>query len=79
MAQGNYKPSPIRASSGRIIWKVNSQRKVPEFKSTLDELHDLSKSAPEKPEATAAFEKSVQSIDKIAAVPKVSFGLPNLS
>jgi len=51
--------------------KVNSQRKVPEFKSTLDELHDLSKSAPEKPEATAAFEKSVQSIDNaIAAVPE---------
>jgi len=51
------------------MWKVK-QRKVPEFKSTLDELHDLSKSAPEKPEATAAFEKSVQSIDVIAAVRK---------
>jgi len=62
MAQGNYKPSPtsgIQWKNYMPMWKVNSQRKVPEFKSTLDELHDLSKSAPEKPEATAAFEKSV--------------------
>ena len=75
MAQGNYKQAephighPVEELYADVEGEL-SQRKVPEFKSTLDELYSLSKSAPEKPETTAAFQKSVQSIDNaIAAVP----------
>jgi len=58
------------------MWRVNSQRNVPEFKSTLHELHGLSKSAPDKPD-DYSIRCPVQAIDKaIAAVPESQLRSP---
>lgn len=75
MAQKNYEQAephighPVEELYGSIEGEL-AQRNVPQFKSTLNELHGLSKSAPDKPETTTAFKTSEQSIDKaIAAIP----------
>ena len=76
MAQKNYAQAephighPVEELYGTVEGEL-SQRNVPQFKSTLNELYSLSKSAPDKPETTTAFKASEQSIDKaIAAIPE---------
>lgn len=60
---------PVEELYGTVESEL-AQRNVPQFKSTLNELHSLSKSAPAKPETTTAFKASEQSIDQaIAAIP----------
>lgn len=75
MAQKNYDQAephighPVEELYGSIEGEL-AQRNVPQFKSTLNELHGLSKSAPDKPEMTTAFKTSQQSIEQaIAAIP----------
>ncbi|MBD2257059.1 hypothetical protein [Pseudanabaena sp. FACHB-2040] len=47
-----------------------SERNVPQFKGTLTELHDLSKSAPDSAQMPEQFKASVSAIDgAIAAIP----------
>ncbi|NJR55358.1 MAG: hypothetical protein HC768_12800 [Acaryochloris sp. CRU_2_0] len=48
-----------------------SARKVPEFKTTLNQLHELVKSAPKDPKLATQYEAAIKAIDQaIAAVPE---------
>lgn len=75
MDQGKYDEAephiqhPIEELYGEVETEL-SERNVPQFKSELSQLHDLAKSAPDKPETTQAFDTATKSIDTaIAAVP----------
>ena len=53
------------------IETVLPEKGVEDFKPTLNQLHDLSKSAPDSPEMQTLFDQSVASIDEaIAAIPE---------
>ncbi|MGK7876990.1 MAG: hypothetical protein AB4426_27980 [Xenococcaceae cyanobacterium] len=48
------------------------ERKVSDFKSTLNQLHDLVKSAPDAPQVTTEFQASIKAIDgAIEALPEI--------
>ena len=73
--QGNYEEAephmshPVDELYGSVEGQL-SERNVPEFKSTLVELQDLAKSAPDRPQTTTAFNAAEKSIDDaIAALP----------
>lgn len=54
-----------------------AERNVPEFKTTLNGLNDLAKSAPEDPQTKEAFNESLASIDgAIAAIPEEQLQSP---
>jgi hypothetical protein len=60
---------PVDELYGEIEGQLSS-RKVPAFKSTLNQLHDLVKSAPTSPQVPVLYQSAVQAIDQaIAALP----------
>ena len=76
MEQGKYDQAephighPVEELYGDIEGQL-SQRKVDQFKPQLNELHDLVKSTPEKPETKEAYTQALESIDEaIAALPE---------
>ena len=74
MEEGNYAEAephighPVNELYGDVEGQL-SERDVPQFKDTLNELHDLSKSAPESPEMMSQYDEAVAAIDEaIAAI-----------
>lgn len=76
IAAGSYEEAephighPVEELYGGIEEQLET-RNVPQFKSELNELHDLAKSAPESPQLKDEFQTSMAGIDSaIAALPE---------
>lgn len=76
MEEGKYEQAephighPVEELYGNIEGQL-SERNVPEFKTTLNELHDLSKAGSDKPETKETYNEAMESIDgAIASLPE---------
>jgi len=82
MDEGEYEQAephighPVEELYGDVEDEL-SQRNVAEFKPQLNELHDLIKSTPEKPETKEAYTQALESIDEaIAVLPEAQLESP---